>query len=184
MWNTRPVPLIVFLLIFAFGNSEMVKGSCTEERSTKNELFILYARLIKDEFTNEIKKYKSIKTEQFFSTGASFLPLAKSITINLDMQPEYKWYYRGDRHFFLSDQELKQMLLKVVEELRIDYSIYFSRRDFLQARARNLNIKDEIAKDTIDTYIPPFKDLYIFIFVKDRPLATFKNNTLRLNGER
>lgn len=184
MRNIRLISLIIFLLVFAFGNPEMIKRVYAEEYSIKNELFMLYARVIKDEFTDEIKRYKNIRTDQFFCIGASFSPLAKSVTINLDMQPKWRWYYTGDRHFFLSNQELKQMLLKVVEEVRIDYSIYCSRRNFLQARAKNLNIKDEIAKDVINSYIPPFKDLYIFIFIKDRPIATFKDNNLRLNWEK
>jgi hypothetical protein len=194
MWNIRFISLIIFLLIFAFGNIEMIKKAYTEECSIKKEekhidtirteLFMLYTRVIKDEFTDEIKSYKNIRTDKFFSIGASFSPLAKSVTVNLDMQPKYKWYYTGDRHFFLSNQELKEMLLKVVEEIRIDYSIYYSRRNFLKARARDLNIKDEIVKDIIDSYIPLFSSLYLFIFIRDNPIATYKDKNLRLNWEK
>ncbi|MCD6223596.1 MAG: hypothetical protein J7J73_01660 [Deltaproteobacteria bacterium] len=193
MWNIRLL-LIVFLLIFAFGNPEMIKKAYAKEcfikkeekhiDTIRNELFMLYTRVIKNEFIDEVKRYKNVKTDQFFSIGASFSPLAKSITVNLDMQPKYKWYYIGDRHFFLSNQELKGMLLKVVEEIRIDYSIYYSRRNFLEARAKDLNIKNEIAKDIIDSYIPSFSNLYLFIFIRGSPIATYKDKNLRLNWEK
>lgn len=98
-----------------------------------------------------------IVNDQFVIVKSTFYD--KASYIDVDTQPSMNSQYKGEGNFSTEDRELKKYLINLMNELESGYNDY------------------------MDISMTPFKELKIYLTIKNYDIGIYENGILTLSGE-